>query len=254
MKKMLIYNALQGLLLLSSCQSGYTLVSVEGERVALTDKYEKTKDASAAAILAPYQKQVDELMKPVIGHAAHRLEVYRPESPLSNLIADILRESGKVYTGKDVQVGVMNMGGIRNILNEGDITFGSIYEISPFENSLVVVTMTGDVLLELFEQIARVHGEGISGACLEISKDGKLLSAKVNGEEIDEQQEYRVATIDYLAEGNDHLSAFRKAQDKVAPEGALLRKVFIDYVERCEAEGHRVNAKVEGRIVELENE
>ena len=84
-------------------------------------------------------------------------------------------------------MGVMNIGGIRNLLNQGEITFSSIYEISPFQNALVVVTVTGDVLLELFEQIAAVHGEGISGAQLEISKDGKQLSAKVGGKEVDER-------------------------------------------------------------------
>ena len=65
-------------------------------------------------------------------------------------------------------VGVTNMGGLRTALPEGDITYGNIYEITPFENTLCIVTMNGVLLRELFENIAAVHGEGLSGACLEI--------------------------------------------------------------------------------------
>ena len=78
-------------------------------------------------------------------------------------------------------VGVTNMGGLRTALPEGDITYGNIYEITPFENTLCIVTMNGALLRELFENIAAVHGEGLSGACLEISGDGKLLDATVAG-------------------------------------------------------------------------
>ena len=89
-----------------------------------------------------------------------------------------------------------------------DITYGNIYEITPFENTLCIVTMNGSLLRELFENIAAVHGEGLSGACLEISGDGKLLDATVAGKEIEDSKEYKVATLDYLAEGNDHMTAF----------------------------------------------
>ena len=144
----------------------------------------------------------------------------------------------------------MNMGGIRNILNAGAITVSSIYEISPFQNALVVVEMKGEDLLELFGQMAAVHGEGLSGAKLVISKDGKLLSAKVGGRNIESEKLYKVATIDYLAEGNDRLEAFKKAVNKTIPSDAILRDLFIDYVKRCEKQGKPVRAKIEGRIVE----
>mgnify|MGYP000027270014 FL=1 len=189
-------------------------------------------------------------MTPVIGHSARKLEAYRPESPLSNLMADILCEGAKSKLGISVDVGVMNVGGIRNILNEGDITFGSIYEISPFQNALSVVVLKGEDLLELFQQIAAVHGEGLSGARLVISKDGRLLRAEVGGKPVDPAKEYRVAAIDYLAEGNDRMEAFKKATSRTEPQDAVLRDLFIDYVKQCEAKGVFVNAEIEGRIVE----
>lgn len=189
-------------------------------------------------------------MKPVIGEAAQKLEAYRPESPLSNLLADILRNSAETKAGIKADVGVMNMGGIRGLLNKGEITIASAYEIAPFENRLAVVTLKGADLLDLFGQMAAVHGEGLSGATLAISKEGKLLDAKVGGEQVDPEKDYQVATIDYLAEGNDRLGAFKKATAKVEPENAVLRDLFIEYVKRVEAAGRCVDAKIEGRIVE----
>lgn len=201
-------------------------------------------------ILQPYQEGVDSIMKPVIGEAAQKLEAYRPESPLSNLLADILRNSAETKAGIKADVGVMNMGGIRGLLNKGEITIASAYEIAPFENRLAVVTLKGADLLDLFGQMAAVHGEGLSGATLAISKEGKLLDAKVGGEQVDPEKDYQVATIDYLAEGNDRLGAFKKATAKVEPENAVLRDLFIEYVKRVEAAGRCVDAKIEGRIVE----
>lgn len=238
------------MLALSACRSGYSLASVEGERIPMTNRYDTDQDMKAWRLLQPYQAQVDSIMKPVIGHAGRKLEAYRPESPLSNLLADILRISAQEKAGIKADVGVMNMGGIRNLLNEGEITIESVYEITPFENKLAIVALKGSDLLELFSQMAGVHGEGISGAKLIISEEGELLDAKVGGKNIEPGKEYQIATIDYLAEGNDRLEAFKRATAKIEPENATLRDLFIEYVKRCEAKGKAVDAQTEGRIVE----
>lgn len=234
--------------LLAGCSSGYSLVSVEGGRIAITDKYDRNTDAEALCILKPYQQKVDSIMSPVIGHSAKNMGSYRPESPLSNWIADVLRQSAVRAIGKPADVAVMNMGGIRNAMPEGEITYGTIYEIAPFENALCVLTMDGATLKELFTEIAAVHGEGLSGAVLRIDEAGNLLDAKVNGRPIDVKKLYTVATIDYLAEGNDRMMAFRKAQSKTFPKDALLRTLLLDAVKQCEQKGQFVSAQVEGRI------
>ena len=235
---------------LGGCVSGYSLKGIEGGRMPMTVEYDVDPDMSAEAILQPYRRVVDSIMSPVVGHSARTLDAYRPESPLSNLLADIIRQGAAKVSGKQADVGVMNMGGIRSLLNRGDITIASVYEIAPFENALSVVTLKGSDLQDLFSQMASVHGEGISGARLIISKEGELLDAKVGGKAIEPEREYQVATIDYLAEGNDHLEAFKRATAKTEPEDATLRDLFIEYVKRCEAEGKMVDAKTEGRIVE----
>lgn len=66
-----------------------------------------------------------------------------PESLLSNLVAGVLQQAAVRVLGKPADMGLVNMGGLRNILPKGDITVGEIFEILPFENSLCVLTMKG---------------------------------------------------------------------------------------------------------------
>lgn len=238
-----------GLLLLAGCQSNYSLVRVEGGRVPITAVYDEYPDKEAEKLVEHYKEKVDSIMSPVIGYATATLTAYRPESPLSNLIADVLRDGAKQLTGQPADVAVMNMGGIRNALPEGNITYGTIYEIAPFENALCVVTMDGATLETLFSQIASVHGEGISGAQLVITSDGKLEEAKVGGRKIEKDKEYTIATIDYLAEGNDKLEAFRDARSKQVSKKHLLRNLLLDYVAKCEKEGRVIQAETENRII-----
>lgn len=238
-----------GCMTLSGCKANYSVVEVEGGRVAMTDVYDKHPDKEAEAIVAHYQKTIDSIMSPVVAHAAAELKAYRPESPLSNLIADVLRRSAKPTLGKEADVAVMNMGGIRSEFSKGDITYGNVFETAPFENALCLLTMDGATLQKLFTQIAAVHGEGLSGAQLVISRDGKLISATVGGKPIAPTRLYTVATIDYLAEGNDKMPAFREAKTKQLPKGKRLRDLLLQYVEECERKGEFVDAKVEGRVV-----
>ena len=139
-------------------------------------------------------------------------------------------------------------GGLRNILPEGDITVGDVFEILPFENSLCVLTMKGTDLRRLCEAIASLHGEGVSGIRLEITKNGKLLNAFVGEKPLKDDQLYTVATIDYLADGNGRMDAFLQAEKRVCPEDATLRGLFLDYVRKQTAEGKAITSKLDGRI------
>ena len=127
-------------------------------------------------------------------------------------------------------------------------TVGDVFEILPFENSLCVLTMKGTDLRRLFEAIASLHGEGVSGIRLEITKNGKLLNAFVGEKPLKDDQLYTVATIDYLADGNGRMDAFLQAEKRVCPEDATLRGLFLDYVRKQTAEGKAITSKLDGRI------
>ena len=84
-----------------------------------------------------------------------------------------------------------------------------------------------------------------------ITKDNRLVSARLHGQEIDPKADYRVTTINYLLEGNDGLEAFTEGSDKVAPEDPSNNSRFLimNYFRDKQARGEVVDARVEGRIV-----
>ncbi len=158
--------------------------------------------------------------------------------------------AGKDY-GEKPDFGVYNIGGIRAALSKGVVTYGDINDIAPFENKIAFTTLTGVKVLELFAQIAKRGGEGVShGVELVITSDGKLVSACLNGEEIDPQREYRAATIDYIVQGNDGMAAFKGGTNTVSPQEDKdnSRYLIMNYFKAMQAEGKEVDAKVEGRI------
>ena len=113
--------------------------------------------------------------------------------------------------------------------------------------------MKGKDVKRLFEQIAFNRGEGVShGINLVITKDGKLVSAKINGEDVDDAKEYRIASIDYLAQGNDGMTALKEKTNVNSPteESNNIRYIIMDYFSEQAAQGKAVEATVEGRIIE----
>lgn len=238
-------------LCLASCGKSYEVAHVSAVRHEIGASLDSLPNAAASALLSAYQERVREIQAPVLGVSSHFMEADRPESLLSNLAADILRDAALRYGGQSVDVGVMNMGGLRSSLPEGDITVGDVYKVFPFENKLFTLSLTGEQLLDLFRRFAAVGGQGVSGAQLTISKDGKLLKAAVAGRPIDKNKEYRIATIDYLAEGNDGMSVLREGTDRQLFDTLTLRQVVTDYIVAQTKAGKKIESKLDGRIRRL---
>lgn len=235
-------------LLATSCRPSYEVTHVEGTTIPVDTTWDAAPDAEAVALLAPYKAKVDSMMQHVVGQAAVDMDRYRPESPLSNLVADVLRQAAVPVIGREADMGLVNMGGIRAPLSHGAVTTADIYEILPFENSLCVLTLKGSVLRSLMGDIARRGGEGVSGVSLTISRDGKLLNATVGGRSIEDERLYTVASIDYLADGNDGMYSLLGADARQCPPDATLRSLFMNYVEQQTAQGKALTSGTEGRI------
>lgn len=223
----------------------YKVRSFCWERIEVTSDLDATPSAEAANIVAPYKASVDSMMAPPLGLSRVAMSPKRPESLLSNWAADVMIEGGTATGLEPADMGLVNIGGLRNNMPEGVVRRGDIMLISPFENYVVVLEMKGKDLLELMRNIAAVKGEGVSSSVrMEISLDGDLLSCTIGGKEIDPNRIYTVATIDYLAEGNDKMYALKKAV-KRHDIGILARDIMMEYVIK-----HRViDSKIEGRII-----
>ncbi len=238
-------------LLCTSCRSQYQLTGIDRSRIVVDKRYDAMPDASVDAMMKPYQQHVDSLMNPVVGVLAQDMSSRRPESLLSNLLADILVWGGQKYH-EQPDFAIYNMGGIRAAFTKGDVTIGDILDVAPFENKLSFLTLKGDQVVQLFQQIASTGGEAVShGVQLVISRDGQLESAQLNGAPIDPLKDYRIATLDYLAAGNDKLKAFKLKQNFVAPqeEENNVRFIIEQYFKEQTSKGLAVDSKLEGRIV-----
>lgn len=244
--KFFFWSACFGFPMALSAQQ-YKVEGVKWGRYEVTKEWDARPDSMALRTVAPYRHAVDSLMSPVLGESEVAMRAARPESLLSNFVADVLREAS-VRVGKKADIGLCNIGGLRSTMPKGKVTYGDVLEIAPFENRLCIVSLNGDKLMELMEQIAAVGGEGISGARLVITKDGRLLSAEVGGRPIDANNLYVVATLDYLAEGNDKMYALKehlfKKETKIS-----VRDLIMETIRREHDQGRKITAKIEDRIV-----
>ena len=252
MKRKTTFFALLAVLTMavSACRSHYEVAGIQRSRILIDSRYDKPTDARTAAFLAPYKHIVESVMGPVVGRSARYMTAQRPEGTLSNLLADILVWAAKDYN-EQPDFGIYNMGGVRADLPKGEITYGDVLDIAPFENKIAFVTLSGDALLELLGQIAAVGGEGMSHSVrMVITKDKKFVSATINGEPIDPARSYRITTIDYLLGGTDKMEAFKKGTDINAPKDASnnTRFIIMNYFRDMQKQGKVVDSEIEGRV------
>ncbi|MBU2676780.1 MAG: bifunctional metallophosphatase/5'-nucleotidase [Gammaproteobacteria bacterium] len=153
------------------------------------------------------------------------------ESPLANLMTDALLES----TGADIAIHNV-VGGIRNSLPQGELTFGSVYEMLPFDNRVVELELTGRELREIIAGQAHNQGRraGFSGMRVFIAcKNDKMDVVMELDDETTIRDDDRLTVIvnDYLALGGDGILT------PVMPEGGfdvgdsmpLTRDVLVEW-------------------------
>lgn len=231
-----------------SCTRKKELVSVEGGNVKVEAILCQDGAEEVRAILERGRLAVDSIKRPVIGEAAVALEKYIPESPLMNFAADALLVMAREVTGERVDVAITNKGGLRSNIPAGTITFGDIYNVFPFENTLALLTLSGEQLIQLCREIASVGGEAIAGMRLVITKQGELVSATVDGKPVEAARSYRVATSDYLSQGNDKMTALALGTERDIRNDVTVRDLMVQYIKKMSAGGKALEAKCDGRI------
>lgn len=202
--------------------------------------------------ISPYKDSLELKMSTILGDAPVTMIRTRPQSLLGNFTADALLQLGEKYYGHKMDVGIMNVGGLRSDLDKGEVTLGTMYRVFPFENTLTILEIKGKYLEKLFKSIAGKKLEALSGVNIiltTIKDKTEAIDIKVGGEPIDPERTYYVSTIDYLAEGNDGLTALTNAH-KVTNTGMLLRDIMIQYVQELTKSGKKVESKLDNRVIE----
>ena len=192
-------------------------------------------DKDLEEFIRPYNDSLTSYLNRKIGVNEIELKSFKPDSPLSGLIADIMLEKGRelLLSVNESEynlpsIAIINTGGVRAALKKGDVTIKNIYEILPFENVLVALLMTGEDMEDLFKHLARSHGDGLSGATCDFTTSG-MENIMVNGEKFSKDKQYWVFAPDYLAAGGNRYVVFSKALKQIESD-LKLREIVIEYI------------------------
>ncbi len=234
-----------------ACQTPPPAPAVTGSRFYAVDST-VGEEALTAAYIAPYKDSLQAVMEEVLGYNKARLIKNKPETPLSNFVADLLLEAGineLRERGKEMHpaVSVINIKGLRAQLPEGEVTVGNIFELMPFENQMVILEMKGKDIRDLYRHIGASNGDGLAGGRLEYGK-GELISATVGKQKIVDDQLYYVVTSDYLAGGGDHYTMFARAREKYV-SSQKIRDLIIDHIRELTKSNQIIDPSTSRRVV-----
>ncbi len=207
---------------------------------------EGTCTEKLAEILISAQPEVDYLKK-VIAYSPRSMEKHRPQSELSNFTVDCMMEKVEEITGRKVDVGITNFGGIRCAVPKGDVILDDIVAMFPFKNNLVYVVTTGERLREIFADMVSRRVEVVGGVEL-IIKGGELMSFKVGGEDVVSDKLYGVASVDFLLKGGDGIFLADGAIE-VVDTGMLIRDAILDKIGFLTAHGLPLEYHLDNRVI-----
>lgn len=175
------------------------------------------RDEELMKLLEPYRAGVDSIYAMDVA----RLEGDEPMHKnngyaLQNFAADFIGARGSELS-EGVQGALANSGSLRTTWTPGSISEGAVIDMMPFHNKIVVLDVEGADLLESLKIMQNRHDYSVSG----VAASGK----------IDPKRIYRIATVDYLANGGDYMTPLTRA-DKVAESDNLVFEDLLDYFKK----------------------
>jgi 5'-nucleotidase len=203
------------------------------------------KDSLLTALIAKYNAIAAPLANRVIGSITadiNRTATAAGETALGDVIADGQLDATNDPGFGDAVVAFMNPGGIRENLiyagsaageGDGNVTYGEMFSVQPFGNSMVTLTITGEQIDTLLEQQFVGCGQPVNGQkILQVSAGFTYswsLSApacnkvdpstiKINGVTVDPSTPYRVTVNSFLADGGDNFSVLKLGTDRLGGE------------------------------------
>ncbi len=228
--------------LIISCKSAssYQTIKIEGKKIGVTN--EKGENKEIADYVKPYSDNINKDLNNVLAYCTETQDKSKGtwQSNIGNLLAEITFELGNPVfqkrENKTIDVCLLNHGGIRAVIPKGDITTRTAFEVMPFENSLIIVGLTGKEIKTLAEYIIKEKKpHPLYGMKIYIDKNTLAINKiEINDKPLDENQLYYVGTSDYLANGGDNMTFFKESKIKFDME-YKLRNMMIDYFKKVDS-------------------
>lgn len=204
------------------------------------------QEAELVAFIEPYKDNMEAKMGSVIGTTQKALTRAGRESLLGNFVSDLQLEYAQEAFGYPIDISIINNGGMRNDLPEGPVTLGNIYELSPFDNFLVVLELQADDVKKLAEFIAVRKNMAFQGMRI-TSENDKLAELNIDGKDLESGKTYLLVINDYLANGGDNME-FLIGLPVKENSTTSIRDMLIMMIQQKTAAGEILNAKIEGRL------
>lgn len=230
----------------------------DGEIVEMTAKLftkdeatEISEDEEMLSVIAEIKEENEEITSVVVANTDIRLEGEREkvragETNLGNLIAEAMLKV------TEADIALTNGGGIRASIEPGEITRGDIITVLPFGSYVVVKEVKGSDILAALEHGISAYPETlgafphVAGVAFTFDPEkepgNRLVEVKVNGEPLDPDKTYKLATNDFLAAGGDEYVMFTDYE--IVGEFAGLDEILAEHIKVYGI----VDAKVDGRI------
>lgn len=193
----------------------------------------------AAAVLAAQPKM--QRVKTVIGYSEDEMAASKiHETPLSNWFVGIVMDKVAELSGKKIDVGICNHGGIRVNMPKGNVILDDILSMFPFKNNVVYLEHKGSELRKLFETMAATYFQAIGGVEI-VAEGGKLKKVLIGGQPLDDDKTYSVATISFLLYGGDSLTLAKNAENLKEYDVQIVEAV-LDYIEDLKEQGKNIVA------------
>ena len=239
--------------LLFSCKGTNTdelnLSEVNSERITVDESIKG--DEEIEEFISPFKEHLNATLDSVIAFNPSLLSKNDGDmnTALGNLMADIVMVQAnpviKKTTGRDIDMVLLNKGGIRSELPAGGVTARSAYNLMPFENEIVVAELSGKQIKQMLKYLEKAKSaHPVSGIRITANRNYKTIKATIKGEEIDQNKTYLVATSDYLLNGGDNMNFFK---DPVNIYGAdyKIRNALIDYFSKVDT----IQAEIDDRYI-----
>jgi 5'-nucleotidase len=153
-------------------------------------------------------------------------------------------------------IALMNPGGIRADIAAGEVTWGELFSVQPFNNDLVRMTLTGGQIIALLDQqwagqpFARImKPSGLSYTWRENDPatfaDNRVdpASILINDAPLDPSASYSVTVNSFMADGGDNFSVLTEGTNRVV--GPVDLDALVDHIENLT---QPFSAAIESRI------
>ncbi|WP_370519194.1 5'-nucleotidase C-terminal domain-containing protein [Flavobacterium sp. Sd200] len=213
---------------------------IEGKKIPVTADYAATQEIEN--FVKPYREHIDKDLDNVLAYCPETLDKSKSingwQTTIGNLMADVTFEKANktlmAREKRNVDICLLNHGGIRSIIAKGNVTARTAFEIMPFENALLVIALKGEQIVEIANYLAKEKKpHPLAGMEVRLSKDGIVTGITVGGKPVEAGKIYNVATSDYLANGGDSMNFFKKGVATYDLD-YKLRNLFIDYFKEVD--------------------